>query len=156
MSRVPCPWPIAELVPQSGPMVLLDEAIEFDDLSLVARVTIRPEHPFFDGTGVPVHVGIELMAQTCGACVGAASRTKGEPIKPGLLLGTRNFAATDEYFRAGDRLQVLVTMAFRDEQMGVFDCQIGRGNDVVATAQLTVYQPKDAASLVEMMTGSHG
>jgi predicted hotdog family 3-hydroxylacyl-ACP dehydratase len=156
VSRCPCPWPIAELLPHAPPMIFLDEALAFDDTSLVAAVTIRADHPCFADGGVPAHVGIELMAQACGAWAGASGKAAGETIRPGMLLGTRRYEASVDCFAKGDRLTVTVVLNFRDSELGVFDCVIERCTETLAKAQLTVYQPQDAQRFMATMSSDYG
>jgi predicted hotdog family 3-hydroxylacyl-ACP dehydratase len=141
---------IEELLPHARPMILLDEVTDVGEGTLSAALTVRPGRPFFEaGRGVAAHVAIEWMAQTCGAYVGVAALEAGQPIRMGWLLGTRNFQATVPWFREGERLNITVTPAFLDSQMGAFDCIVTRaGNgDEVAKARLTLYHPDDAATL---------
>ena len=154
--RRPSPWPLAELVPHAPPMILLDEVIDYDDASLRASLTIRPDHPFFAEGGVPAHVGIEFMAQACGAWSGAVGRQNGEKVRLGMLLGTRRYEAMVERFAAGSRLIVSVILAFRDGELGVFDCAIESDGETLAKAQLTVYQPRDAEQFLAHMGSAHG
>jgi len=155
VSRHPSPWPLSELVPHAPPLVLVDEIVEYDDTSLVAVVGIGADHIFFAEGGVPAHVGIEFMAQACAAWSGAMGKQRGEPVRPGMLLGTRGYEATIERFSEGDRLIVTVALNFRDEELGVFDCVIERGGETVASAQLTVYQPSDAAAFMARVGNGH-
>ena len=151
----PCPWPIEALLPHAPPMILLDEVMGVDSESVAAVVTIRPDHPFIAVEGVPVQVGIELMAQVCGAYAGANALAAGEAVKLGFLLGTRRFQAYDDWLRRGDRLEVRAKLSFRDEEMGVFDCRIERRGDLVAEAQLSVFQPKDPDAIVAKLRGGN-
>jgi len=76
---------------------------------------------------VPAHVGDRVDAQTCGAYVGVTALEAGqEPIRLGLLLGTRDFQATAPWFLEGERLNVTVTLAYMDAEMGAFDCVVTR------------------------------
>lgn len=143
MSLRPCPAPVAQLLPHRPPMVLLDEAVGYDEACAVAVAVIGPDHPFLQPEGVPTHLGIELMAQACGVYVGAHAQADGRPVRLGYLLGTRDFRAHNDWFRPGDRLEVTAAVVFRDDGMGVFDCRIARDGAVVAEAQLTVYQPPE-------------
>ncbi len=139
----PCPWTIAEVLPHAPPMVLLDEVIAFDAEAVLAAVTIGSDHPFATAEGVPVHVGIELMAQACGAYAGVRALADGEPVRLGYLLGTRSFHAVRDWLRPGERLEVSATVVFRDDGMGVFDCRIiAADGGVVAEARLNLFQPK--------------
>jgi predicted hotdog family 3-hydroxylacyl-ACP dehydratase len=144
-------FPIIDaLLPHAHPMILLDAVIESSADSLTAAVTIRSDSPFaVEGEGVPAHVGIEYMAQACGAFAGLEAHRAGQPVQLGFLLGTRRFQASVPWFSTGWPLQVTVTVVFQEDRMGVFDCRIRHGDAVIATAQLTVYQSDDQASTVD-------
>ena len=133
----------AELLAHRSPMLLLDDIVAVDDTSIAAQVRIGPHSPFFDGLGVPSYVGLEYMAQACGAYVGARAREAGRGPRIGYLLGTRNFVAHIGRYASGDRLDVGASCVYSDDEMGVFECRIRRGDVVVAEAQLNVYQPPE-------------
>jgi predicted hotdog family 3-hydroxylacyl-ACP dehydratase len=139
----PCPFPIADMLPHAEPMILLDEALGFDDDRLQAAVTIRPDAPFCRSEGMPAHVAIEYMAQACAAWVGLQALRAGGSPRVGFLLGTRSFRATRPWIANGTRLVVTVAVEFRDETMGVFDCRVEDSGGELASAQLTVHQPAE-------------
>ncbi|MBF6568211.1 MAG: 3-hydroxylacyl-ACP dehydratase [Candidatus Binataceae bacterium] len=139
----PCQYPIATLLPHRPPMVLLDKVTGYDDNSLIAEVTITQASLFLGPQGVPGHVGIEYMAQACGAYAGAQALDSGDSVKIGLLLGTRDYRVMVPYFRRGDRLLIAVAMVFRDEPVAAFACSITIGGKIAAEAQLKVYQAGD-------------
>jgi predicted hotdog family 3-hydroxylacyl-ACP dehydratase len=145
-----CPYKPEELLPHAPPMVLVDRVVEWEDQSIVTALTIGPSTPFLDsGRGVPAHVGLEWMAQTCGLFAGLESKAKSEPIRLGFLLGTRSYQATRPYFPEGDSLTVAALLVLREGDMAVFDCRIRAADRCeVASAQLTLYQPKDAGSIL--------
>jgi predicted hotdog family 3-hydroxylacyl-ACP dehydratase len=147
-------WTVAELLPHTGPALLLDEVIDWTDLGITTTVTIGPDTPFRGDHGVPAHVGLEYMAQTCGAFSGAMARRAGGKPKPGYLLGTRRFLATRAWFREGERLLVSSELVYRDQQVGVFDCLIRSGNEVVAKAQLIVSEPENVAEMIDRQGGT--
>jgi predicted hotdog family 3-hydroxylacyl-ACP dehydratase len=99
-------------------------------------------------TQVPGHVGIEYMAQACGAYAGAQALDAGEPVKIGFLLGTRLCRVLVPWFRIGDCLIVTASIIFRDEQMAAFDCRVEIDGQLAADAQLKVYQPGDDEVLI--------
>ncbi|MBI3446458.1 MAG: hypothetical protein HY055_14145 [Magnetospirillum sp.] len=140
-----CVWPIEDLLPHARPMLLLDEALTCDAEGASAAVTIRPDHLFACDQGVPAHVGIEFMAQACGIWAGGAAKREGrQAARLGFLLGTRRYKAVRPFFAFGERLEIAVHLAFLDQGMGVFDCKIcGAEGDVLAEAQLSVYQPDE-------------
>lgn len=147
----PCPYSIVELLPHEPPMVLLDSVIGWQPGKLHAAVEIRPDSPFFHaGRGVPAHVGIEYMAQACGAYVGLEAKEAGQPIRMGFLLGTRRYASSKTWFPAGERLVIGVAEMLRQGPMGVFYCHIENADGELASARLNLYQPEDAAAFREM------
>lgn len=145
-----CPWPVEELLPHARPMILIDTVESYDAGSLTAAVTVRAGEPFVEpGRGAPAHLAIEWMAQACGAFVGAEAKDAGEPVRLGLLLGTRNFAARQPWFAPGTRAVIAAALVYRDGEMGVFDCTVEIAGEQAVSAQLTVYQPLDTRMLLE-------
>jgi predicted hotdog family 3-hydroxylacyl-ACP dehydratase len=143
------PWRVTDLLPHAGPAVLLDEVIACTDTGLSACVTIGSDSAFYQHNGVPAHVGIEYMAQACGAFSGARAIRAGEAPRVGFILGTRRYLATRAWFADGERLMVTVDLIYRDEEVGVFDCLISTADgDEVAKAQLIVAEPKNVAELL--------
>jgi predicted hotdog family 3-hydroxylacyl-ACP dehydratase len=135
-----------DLLPHRPPMVLLDQVVNHSDDAVTAALTIGPQTPFLEaGLGVPAHIGLEWMAQACGAFAGLEAQRANEPVRLGFLLGTRRYQAARAYFTEGERLEIGAKLVFREGGMGVFDCKIiGAGGADLAIAQLTVYQPEGA------------
>ena len=144
-----CPYPVADLLPHKPPMVLLDAVLGWEDGKLDARVDIHVGSRFYEPDfGVPAHVGIEYMAQACGAYAGLEAKTCGQPVRLGFLLGTRRFHSKVTHFRSGERLLVTISQVLRESSMGVFDCRIIKDEDEIAMARLNVYQPEDVSSVL--------
>jgi predicted hotdog family 3-hydroxylacyl-ACP dehydratase len=142
-----CTYPIEAIVPHAAPMILLDKVLEYDDTRLRADVTIAAQSMFCDGQAVPGYVGLEYMAQACGAHVGAMARDCGLPVRVGYLLGTRQYKIHQPRFAVGDRLIVSVALVYRDDEMGSFDCRIEIGGRCAGEARLNVYQPREGTAL---------
>jgi predicted hotdog family 3-hydroxylacyl-ACP dehydratase len=144
-------WPdIRSLIPHSGAMVLLDRVIAVDEESLCAEVRIRPDSLFCAASGVGAWVGLEYMAQTIAAFAGYTAYLRGEAVKPGFLLGARRYECTLPMFSLGSLLRVHVRRVLQSENgLGSFQCRIEYGQEEVATATLTVFQPVDAADFVK-------
>ncbi len=130
---------IAELIPHTGPMILLDRVIAFDDNSLSAGLVVR-SGLFGDDKTVPAWLGIEYMAQTIGAYAGMKARLAGEPIRLGFLLGTRRYSGNAAEFKVGTPLTVQVEKIMQDDRLGAFECRI-LGEGIEISANLNVYQP---------------
>lgn len=148
-----CPYPIGDLLPHKPPMVLLDKIIGWDKDRVEAEITIRHDSTFFiPGKGVPAHVGIEYMAQTCGAFAGLKAKETGDSVRIGFLLGTRQYRASFDWLAAGTQLRVSAIEIFSDGSMGVFDCHVFEAKRELASAQLSVYQPEDAGTVLKQRT----
>lgn len=140
--RRPIEFPINEIVPHAGRMCLLDRALEGDEDSLLAELTIRSDHIFYHSDGVGGWVGIEYMAQTVATWAGWHSRLRGENPKIGFLLGSRRYNCSRSLFYLGETLRVEVRRIFQSENgLGQFDCTITIDDVQVATAALTVFEP---------------
>lgn len=140
--------PLAELLPQAEPMILLSGYYPPDASSdtVEAWVAISEESPFFESEsgGVPSCVAAEYMAQTMALCTGLYRERKGLPPKVGFLLGTRRLSLKLECFAAGARYRIRVQPLFSDEEFGSFACTIhdeATGREV-ASALMNAYQPE--------------
>jgi predicted hotdog family 3-hydroxylacyl-ACP dehydratase len=140
-------------------MILLDEVLGWDEGKVRTLVSISPESPFYiHDKGVPAYVGLEYMAQTCGVYAGIEGFNEGKPVRLGFLLGTRNYHSSASWFHPGDRLIIDATEIYRQETMGVFDCRIMLADAEVASAQVNLYQPENAADTFGNLPGNtaHG
>ena len=140
-------WPLAELLPHAGDMILIDSITSFDEEQIHTTLTVRPEGLFNlpDGS-LPAWVGIELMAQSVAAFAGCHARQQGNPVELGFLLGTRKFECNVDAFPAGSKLTIHGIRSLEDENgMGVFECHISAPG-IEATARLNVFRPPQAAA----------
>lgn len=150
--------PIEELLPHRGGMLLIDRVLSWKEGWVVVSATPRPSTWYAEAHGMPSWIGIELIAQAVGAHVGLISRSKGEPPKKGVLLGTRVYRSTLAWFPFGAPLTVEAVLTFRDHTgLGSFDGTIGLRGAEVARASLTVYEPEDFdAFLAQAQAGQAG
>lgn len=133
----------AELLPHTAPMVLVDEVTEVSDKRAVCRLTLRPDSMFVEDGRVPGLVCIEYMAQAIGAYVGNKSRERGEPIRIGFLLGTRELSLEVDHFDVGDELTLMAEHLFGEDTLGSFRCTVARGGRTVASAVINVFRSAD-------------
>ncbi|KAF6694795.1 hotdog family protein [Pseudomonas sp. EKM23D] len=143
-------WPLAELIPHAGDMILIDQVLSFDEEQIHTRATVKPGGLFNRPDGsLPAWVGIELMAQSVAAYAGCHARRKGEPVALGFLLGTRKFECNVEHFPAGAELSIHGLRSLEDDNgMGVFECHL-RGEGFHASARLNVFRPPQAAAYLD-------
>lgn len=141
---------IRTLVPHSGPMVLLDRAVSADEESLCAEVRIRSDSLFCVDGAVGAWIGLEYMAQAIGAYAGYAARLRGEPIKVGYLLGTRCYECRRPDFPVGTLLRIHVKRILQSENgLGSFECRIEDESGLLASGNLSVFQPAGEAEFPE-------
>lgn len=140
-------WPVAELVPHAGNMVLLDEVLSCDTEAIEVRLKVRPDGLLSAADGsLPAWTGIELMAQTVAAYAGCRARQSGQPVELGFLLGTRKYECAVDSFPLGAHLHIHAQRSLEDENgMGVFECHL-YGPGIHATARLNVFRPPQAAA----------
>lgn len=141
-------WPIAELIPHAGEMILLDAVIEHGTEHVRCRRVVPDHGLLHDADGnFPAWAGVELMAQAIAAWAGCRGKAGGEPVRLGFLLGTRHYQCNVAAFAPGAELVVEARREFSDAAgMGVFACRI-EGDGVLAEARLTVFSPPDASAL---------
>ena len=143
-------WPVAELVPHAGDMILIDEVLEFGAEHIETSLVVRPGGLFSHADGsLPAIVGIELMAQSVAAFAGCHARQENRPVELGFLLGTRNFNCNVDRFPAGSTLHISATRSLQDDNgMCVFECRL-QGLDILVEARLNVFQPRDVATYIQ-------
>ncbi|MBT1269142.1 MULTISPECIES: hotdog family protein [unclassified Pseudomonas] len=143
-------WPLAELLPHAGDMILIDQVLSFDEEQIQTRLTVKPGGLFNRADGsLPAWVGIELMAQSVAAYAGCRARQKGEAVELGFLLGTRKFECNVEHFPAGTELTIHGLRSLEDDNgMGVFECHL-TGHGIQASARLNVFRPPQAANYLD-------
>ncbi|WP_454833741.1 MULTISPECIES: hotdog family protein [Pseudomonas] len=147
-------WPLAELLPHAGDMILVEQILSFDDEQIHTRLTVRPGGLFNRPDGsLPAWVGIELMAQSVAAYAGCHARQKGNAVELGFLLGTRKFECNVEHFPAGTELTIHGIRSLEDDNgMGVFECHL-TAPGIHATARLNVFRPPQAAQYLHEPQG---
>ena len=129
--------PVSELVPHAGPMRLLERVVSHDDAATVCET--RPEaSALFAGAdgSVPGFVAIEYMAQCIAVHAGLAARVRGEPLRPGLFLGSRRVTLRADRLAPGRTLRVTAR-------------PLRSGSSGAAAFACTVEDPAGGAPLVE-------
>jgi len=142
--------PIEEIVPHRGAMLFVDRLLAADDDAVALAATVRLGQLFTVDAGLPAWVGVELMAQAIAAWAGLRARRRGERVKLGFLLGTRRYEASCEHFAIGAQLRIEAHCElFGDNGLGMFSCRILEGDAVLATANLSVFEPADPEAYLE-------
>ena len=138
-------WPLAELLPHAGDMILIDQVLAFDEEQIETRLNVKAGGLFNREDGsLPAWAGIELMAQSVAAYAGCRARLQGRPVALGFLLGTRKFECNVEHFPLGAQLHIHALRSLEDDNgMGVFECHL-TGPGIRASARLNVFRPPQA------------
>ena len=138
-------WPLAQLLPHAGDMILIDQVLGFDQEQIHTRLTVRAGGLFNREDGsLPAWVGVELMAQSVAAYAGCRARVQGDPVELGFLLGTRKFECNVDHFPLGCELHIHALRSLEDDNgMGVFECHL-TGPGIHASARLNVFRPPQA------------
>lgn len=139
-------WPVAELIPHAGAMILLDAVLEHDAERVLCCRRIPASGLFHDRDGgLPAWVGVELMAQATAAWAGCLAMANGESIRVGYLLGTRHYVCNVSSFAPGSELLVEARREHHDASgTALFACRI-EAPGVLAQARLTVFSPPDGS-----------
>jgi predicted hotdog family 3-hydroxylacyl-ACP dehydratase len=141
---------ILSVVPHSGRMLLVDALLASDEDSVLVAAQVRPDNPFADADGVPAWVGIEYMAQAVAAWAGCRALARGERARIGFLLGTRRYDCDGAHLRFGAQLRIEARRElFGENGLGLFACRILEGERVLASANLSVFEPPDPAAFLE-------
>lgn len=151
---------IESYLPHSGEMVLIDEIIEVGADFIITKTIIK-NHAIFcesisdksqdlvdlsnlpissQSLAFPTYKTIELMAQSLG--VFRALNEKGSGSKLGFLLGARRFEILHPFIFREARTKVVVSMQ-DSSGMGVYDCEIFEGENVVARASISALNPSN-------------
>lgn len=117
--------PLAEVLPQAGPMRLLDRILEHDGSQTRCLVDPSRSALFFDaGRRVPAWVAIEYMAQCTAAHGGLLARARGEGPRPGLFVGSRRLRFRCDAFDPAQPLEVSARHAAGRGARMAFDCAV--------------------------------
>lgn len=136
-------WTVEELAPHSGPMVLIDAVTDYADKRICAEKTIRSDDLFLDDDEIPAWVAIEYMAQTISVYAGIQARLANQPIKVGLLLGTRRLVSDFAGFVVGEKIVITAEEIHREDNgLCVFACVIKSSRGRI-TANLNVFVPEN-------------
>ena len=148
--------PVAELVPHAPPMLLIERILEHTDDYTVCSVRPEDSALFAESGGrIPSWLGLEYMAQCAAVHGGLAARDRGEPPKPGLLLGSRRLQLHTPAFEAGDPLRVVARHHRGELGLVTFDCRVESeaGDEVLAEGRVNLYILRDWSELGEAPLG---
>lgn len=143
-------YDIERVLPHRGAMRLVDRLLAWDEESVAVGLRVPLEGPFCHPQGVPAWVGVEYMAQAIAAWAGCRARRGGGEPSIGFLLGTRRYESAVDWFPPDALLRVEARRELLGENgLGMFSCRILRDGDILATANVSVFEPPDAMAYLE-------
>jgi predicted hotdog family 3-hydroxylacyl-ACP dehydratase len=118
--------PIAEIVPHTGNMILLERVLEHAGDATVCAVAIDAQTLFVQGDGaVGSWVGIEYMAQCVAAHAGLLARAMGKEPRVGYLVSSRRLRFHAPRFVPGQELRISAAQLWGGQQgMVSFQCKV--------------------------------
>lgn len=131
--------PIEELIPHTGPMVLLDTLDHWAPGEASCSLQIREGTPFVEQGRVEGATTLEHMAQCVAACLGYEALLGGDGVRVGMIIGCKRFELHAPYLYVGDGATVHARRIRGNETLSHFDCRLDRGGEVFATAVLTLF-----------------
>lgn len=137
---------VERLVPHRGGMLWIDRVVHYDADGVVAEATVHAHHLLADESdpGLPAWLGIEYMAQGIAAWAGGRALSRGEPVKPGFLLGTRRYHCHQPWLPFGLRMRIECHRELMgDNGLGMFACRLLDGERELASANVSVFEPPD-------------
>ena len=141
---------IEQVIPHRGTMLLVDRLLDWSDDTVAVELRVPAESPFHVDGGVPAWVGVEYMAQAVACWAGCQAREQDRPPPIGFLLGTRRYDCAVPVFASGSLLRVEARRELLGENgLGVFACRIVAGDEEIATANVSVFEPPDALAYME-------
>jgi predicted hotdog family 3-hydroxylacyl-ACP dehydratase len=138
---------MAELLPHTAPMVLLDSVEQADATCVECSVLLSDRDPFMVQGRVRGVVCLEYMAQAVGAFVGLERRGRGLRPQIGYIVGVRSLTLHQAYLQRGARLKVCATLTWSDVETATFDATVTCDEQLVAEGQISVYQPDNPGAV---------
>ena len=136
MSNFP---PVAQLMPHSEPMVLLDRVLGWSPGHVECAALVRQGARFVEGGLLPAPFMIEHMAQAVAVCLGYEAYRGGRGVRVGMIVSCRAFQAHRESAAVGDELVVRADRERGNDTLSHFQCEVRHRDHAFADATLTLF-----------------
>lgn len=136
--------PVADLVPQRPPMLLLAEVLAADARAITCAAEVQGDDLLVREGRAPAAAAIEYMAQTIAAHAGLRARAAGRPVARGVVVACRDLVLRVEHLDVGDRLEITAELAF-EGPLADYRARVTRGGDEIAAAQIHVATEESTA-----------
>ena len=140
---------IAELVPHSGTMCLLDSVETWDEHHIVCRATshLRPDNPLRDGSGLRTLCAIEYGAQAIAAHATLLGSGHRQRAAEGVLASLRHVTTTQSHLDGlKGALTIVATLHLSHQQGRIYDVTVTADGQTVLTGRLSVMLEADHSS----------
>lgn len=145
---------VADLVPHRGTMSWLDRILSVDAERVVAEADIDTGTLFLRNGQLDVWIGIEYMAQAIAAWAGHRAHREGRSVVLGFLVGTRRYDVHRQSFKPGECLRIEASCELMaDNGLGMFACRILVGDELAASANLSVFEPPEGEAFLNPKKG---
>ncbi|MSN96700.1 thioester dehydrase [Campylobacter sp. FMV-PI01] len=132
-------YDVKNLIPHSGVMVLVDEVVFVDDVSIITKSVIKNSPFINDGKFLSFQL-IEIMAQSLGVYKSCNDKTSANDVA--FLIGCRKFEILKPFLEIGDEILIDAKLSIQDESgFGVYDCKCYLDKILVAKASISVFNP---------------
>lgn len=138
------PDKIQSLLPHGPRMRLIDEIIQFDDVSMVAKTRqhLWPRNPLRRSCGMlPISSGIEFAGQVTALHGGVTDASERYSPKQGFLVMARDVTWTLERLdKLEDALEITVTLISRNQKSAMYEFQFtSKTQPQLMTGRIAVY-----------------
>lgn len=142
---------VAELIPHSGPMLLVRRVLEHSQERTVCEVDPADSSLFvMEGGGIPAWLALEYMAQCAAVHGGLLAKESGAPPRAGMLLGTRRLRLAVETLQPGQSLRVSVACVHAGSQLLSFEGEVRAAEgEVLAAARFNVYMADNPGEAIK-------
>lgn len=119
-------------------MLLVDEVIAHEGLSVTCRTTIRADMPFVVGGEVPLLIALELFAQSAACLVSMLAGRGGAALTSGALLGSRETRFFADTLHVGDVLEIRCEEKMAIGMAAQIECALYREGERLAEGSINV------------------
>lgn len=139
--------PIASLIPQRPPFIMVDRLLSCDATDAMTEFTVSGGCVFLDDGKLSAAGVMENMAQSCAARIGYLNTMKGEPVKIGLIGDIRGFSLSRQPL-LGERINTRVHIV--EDVLGLTLAEVTAeiGGEAIASAVMKI-------ATVDKAGGSH-
>lgn len=136
--------PVAELVPQRPPMLLLAEVLAADARAITCAAEVQGDDLLVREGRAPAAAAIEYMAQAIAAHAGLRARAAGRQVARGVVVACRDLVLRVEHLDVGDRLEITAELAF-EGPLADYRARVTRGGHEIAAAHIHVATEESTA-----------